>query len=306
MNFLKKNWIIVSCILATLACFCLIRSGVSSFSYPKGGASTILLLGIVFGTNFVFSKINKRFGDKYSRRLDRIFVHIAVPVLIFTSFGFFQKAQINNAKKEIQNIVENRIQGQSAERKNYDQVAYGELAPLLQIMNDLDHLREKKEEEYLGGIDRIYDMINAENLSEKQLRDVNKEQLNTLLEGVEKYRTWFHSEMPLLEEKIKKLDYADAALKGFRKSSKINLLMNDELMDAYADLIISAKEIIEFVEKHQNAMSLVDGTIEWNNETVREKFAPVLASLIDSMGKIDEVVEKQTEYQQETLKKIND
>lgn len=305
MNFLKKNWIIASCVLIVLLCFFLIYNGVSSFNYPKGGASTILMLGIVFGTNFVFSKINKRFGDKYTRRLDRIFVHIAVPVLIFTSFGLFQKTQINNAKNEMQSILENRIQGQTVKRKNYDQIAYGELAPLLQIMNDVDHSREKKEEEYLGEVDKIYDMISPENLSDKQSRDKNKKQLETLLEGVEKYRAWLHSEMPLLEEKIKTLNYGDAVLKGFRKSSKASLSMNDELMDAYGDLIISVERIIEFAEKHKKTMSLVDGNIEWNNEAVREKFAPVIKSMIDSVGKIDEIVEKQTEYQQELLEKVN-
>ena len=81
--------------------------------------------------------------------------------------------------------------------------------------------------------------------------------------------------------------------------------MNDELMDTYGDLIISVGRIIEFAEKHQKTMSLVDGNIEWNNEAAREKFAAVFKSMIDSVGKIDEIVEKQTKYQQDLLEKVN-
>ena len=304
MNFLKKNWIIASCIIILLLCFCLIRNGISTFSYPKG-AGTIMMLGIVFGSNLVFSKINKRFGDKYTRRLDRIFIHIAVPVIIFTSFGFFQKQQIKNAQKEMYSIMENRIQGQMMKKKNYDQMAYGELTPFLQLMNDIDHARAEKEEEYLCGADGIYDMINPENLSDKQSRDSNKIKLDNLLQGVEKYSAWIHSEMPLIEKKIKNLGYGDKVLQEFRKSSKISLSMNDELMDAYNDLIISIKKIIEFIEEHQNKMTLVNGNIEWNNEMTREKFAHAFESTINNIDKIAAIDEEQTEYQQQILKKIN-
>ena len=201
MNLLKKNWIIASCILIILACFCLIRSGISSFSYPNGSASTLLMLGIVFGTNLIFSKINKRFGDKYTRRLDRIFVHIAVPVLIFTVFGSFQNIQINNAKNEMQSIIENRIQGQEIEGRKYDPVAYGKLAPILQMVNDRSLVQAEKEKEFLSGLEDISDMISSEKLCDKQSREENKNKLNTLLQGIEKYKAWMRSEMALRDGK---------------------------------------------------------------------------------------------------------
>ena len=304
MNFLKKNWIILSCVLIVSLCLCLIHNGASSFSYPKGGMSTILMLGIVFGTNFVISKIKKRFGDKYTRRLDRIFVHIAIPVLIFTSLGFFQKAQINNAKKEMQSILENRIQGQPAEaKKNYDQMAYGELAPILQMMNERSLVQEEKEQEYLNGLDDIFQMITAENLCDRQLRDENKNKLAVLLQGIEKYKAWMHSEIALREEKLKKLEYKDSILPAFRKSSQITLPLNDELMDSYSELLLSINEIIRFAEKHQKNLKLVNENIEWDKEALEEGFATALDTMLDNANAVDAVAEKQTAYQQQMLEK---
>jgi hypothetical protein len=304
MNFLKKNWIIVSCVLIVSLCFCLIYNGASSFSYPKGGFSTILMLGIVFGTNFVFSKIKKRFGDKYTRRLDRIFVHIAVPVLIFTSFGFFQKAQINNAKKEMQSILENRIQGEAEEKKkNYDQVTYGELAPILQMVNDRSLVQAEKEKEYLNGLDEISEMINSENLCDKQSRHENKNKLDILLQGIEKYKAWMHSEIALREELFKKLGYTDNVLKTFRKSSQTSLSLNNEWMDSYSNLILSIDKIIRFVEKHQKNLKLVNETIEWDKDGLEEDFAALFNSMLDDANAVDAVVEKQIAYQQQMLEK---
>lgn len=303
MNFLKKNWIIASSILIILTCICLIRSGVSSFSYPEGSASTILTLGIVFGTNLIFSKINKRFGDKYTRRLDRIFVHIAVPVLIFTSFGLFQKTQMNNAKKEMQNIIENRIQGQEIEGRKYDPVAYGKLAPILQMVNDRSLIQAEKEKEFLSGLEDISDMISSENLCNKQLREENKNKLNTLLQGIEKYKAWVRSEMALREEILKKLEYKDQILPAFRKSSQITLSLNDELMDSYCDLTLSINEIIKFIEKHQKNLKLINENIEWDNEELEIDFATVFNAMIDAANAVDAAEEKQIAYQQQMLEK---
>ncbi len=305
MNFLKKNWIIALCILIVLLCFCLIRNGISSFSYPKGGASTILMLGIVCGTNLIFSKINKRFGDKYTRRLDRIFVHIAVPMVIFTSFGLFQKTQIKNAKEEMQSIIENRIQGQTAERKNYDQMAYGELAPILQMVNDRGLIQAEKEKEYLNGLYDISEMISSENLCDKQSRDENKKKLDTLLQGVEKYKAWMHSEIALREEKLKKLECQDNILHAFRKSSQTSLSLNDELMDSYSKLILSINEMIRFVEKHQKNLRLTNETIEWDKEGLEEDFVVVFNAMLDNANAVDAVAEKQITYQQQMFEKTN-
>jgi hypothetical protein len=305
MNFLKKNWMIASCTLIIVLCFCLIYQKISIFSYPKGIASFFLMLGIVFGNNWILFKINKKFGEKYNRRLDRFFVRIAVLVVIFTSIGLFQKMHIKNAKEEMQSIIQNRIYGQMVEKRNYNLVVYGELASLLRMMNDTDYVRAEKEEEYLYGVDKIYDMINPANLSDKQLIDDNKRILDTLFQRTEKYKAWLHSEMPLIEEKIKKLEYRDSLLQGLVKPLIFSLSMNDELVDAYNNLIISIKKIIEFVEIHQKTMSLVDGNIEWGNQTIREKFAQLFKSMIDNNFKINAIDEKQTEYQQQLLEKIN-
>lgn len=305
MKCLRKNWIIASCIFIVLLCLYLISNRISTFSYPRGSASTLLMLGIVLGTKLVFSKINKKFGDKYTRRLDRIFIHIAVPVIIFTSFGFFQEMQFKNAKKEISSIMENHIRGQAMEKKNYDQMAYGELAPSLQMMNDRSLVQAEKEKEYLNELDDIFEMISSENLCDKQSRDKNKKKLDVLLQGVEKYKEWMHSEMTLREEKIKKLGYADKTLQLFRKSSKISLSIMDESMDTCGDLIISIKKIIEFIETYQKNMTLVNGNIEWNNEIARENFAHAFESITNNIDKLTAIDEKITDYQQQVLKKIN-
>lgn len=303
MNFLKKNWIIASSILIILTCICLTRSGVSSFSYPEGSASTILMLGIVLGTNLIFSKINKRFGDKYTRRLDRIFVHIAVPVLIFTSFGLFQKKQVNNAKKEMQNIIENRFQGQEIEGRKYDPVAYGKLAPIFQMLNDRSLIQAEKEKEFLSGLEDISDMISSENLCNEESREENKNKLNTLLQGIEKYKAWTRSEIALREEILKKLEYRDQILPAFRKSSQITLSLNDELMDSYGDLTLSINEIIKFIEKHQKNLKLINENIEWDSEELEIDFATVFNSMIDAANAVDAAEEKQIAYQQQMLEK---
>lgn len=203
----------------------------------------------------------------------------------------------------MRHILENRFDGQAVERKTYDQITYGEQAPILQIMNDVQHAQEKKEEECLGGLYKIYDMLKSENLADKQLRDDNKKQLDTLLQGLEKYRTWLHSEMPLIEEKLKKINCSDNVLMRFRESSNAELSINDQVIDAFNDLINSIKEIIEFVEKHTNAMNFVDGTIEWNTKTIKENFAQLVKSMIIYNGKIDELVEKQRQHQKKIMEK---
>lgn len=261
------------------------------------------MLGIVFGTNLIFSKINKRFGDKYTRRLDRIFVHIAVPVLIFTAFGSFQKIQINNAKNEMQSIIENRIQGQEIEGRKYDPVAYGELTPILQMVNDRSLVQAEKEKEFLSGLEDISDMISAENLCNKQSREENKNKLNALLQGIEKYKAWMRSEMTLREEMLKKLEYKDQILPAFRKSSQITLSLNNELMDSYYNLTLSINEIIKFVEKHQKNLKLINENIEWDNEELEEDFATVFNAMLDTANAVDAVEEKQTAYQQQMLEK---
>jgi len=261
------------------------------------------MLGIVFGTNLIFSKINKKFGDKYTRRLDRIFVHIAVPVLIFTAFGSFQKIQINNAKNEMQSIIENRIQGQEIEGRKYDPVAYGELAPILQMVNDRSLVQAEKEKEFLSGLEDISDMISSENLCDKQSREENKNKLNTLLQGIEKYKAWMHSEMALREEILKKLEYKDQILPAFRKSSQITLSLNDELMDSYCNLTLSINEIIKFVEKHQKNLKLINESIEWDNEELEEDFTTVFNAMLDTANAVDAVEEKQIAYQQQMLEK---
>lgn len=307
MNFLKKNLIIVSCILIVLSCFCLIRNGIASFSYPKGGVSTILILGIVIGTNLIFSKINKRFGDRYTRRLDRIFVHIAVPAVIFTSFGLFQKMQIKNAEEEMQSIIENRILGKTEERKNYDQMTYGELTPILQMRNDRDLIQAEKEKEYLNGLNNILEMIRPENLCDKPSRHENKKKLDTLLQGVKKYKAWMHSEIALREEKLKKfkkLECQDNVLHLFRSFSQTSLSLNDELMDSYSELILSTNEMIRFVEKHQKNLRLINEKMEWDKEGLNEDFIVACYAILDNVNLVAAVAKKQSTYEKQMLEEI--
>ena len=280
------------------------RSGISSFSYPKNGSvSTLLMLGFVFGSTLIFFIISKRFGDKYTRRLDRIFVYITFPVLILTAFGSFQVIQINNAKNEMQSLIENRIEGKEIEGRNYDSVAYGELAPILQMVNDRSLVQAEKEKEFLSGLEDIFDMISSENLCDKQSREENKNKLNTLLQGIEKYKAWMRSEMVLREEILKKLGYKDQVLPAFRKSSQITLSLDEELMDSYCNLALSINEIIKFVEKHQKNLKLINETIEWDNEELEKDFATVLNAMLDTADTVDAAEENQIAYQQQMLEK---
>jgi hypothetical protein len=268
-----------------------------------GGMGKFLMLGCIFGTNFVFFIIKKRLGDKYTRRLDRIFVHIAVPVFIFTLFGFFQKAQINNVKKEFISILDNRIHNETAvEKKNYNQVTYGELAPILQMVNDRSLVQAEKEKEYLNGLEDISQMIKSENLCDKRSRDENKDKLDILLQGIEKYKAWMHSEFALREELLKKLGRTEI-LKTFRETSQTTLPLNDELMDSYRNLVLSTYMIISFADIHQKNLKLVNKTIKWDKDGLEEDFAALIDFLIDDTYALDSVVEKQIAYEQQMLEK---
>jgi hypothetical protein len=306
MKFLKENWIISACSLTILFCYFLHVRGFSTFSSLEGPFSTVLMLSVVFGPKLILSLINDKFGLKYTRRIDRIFLYIAFPVVVFTLLGFFQKQQFNNSINVLKNVAETRVQGLAPERKNYDEMKYGKLTPLLKMINEHEVLENEKADEYLNGMDQIYDMIDPINLLNEKLRNENKEKLNELFQGIEKYKTWMHSDVMLRHEKIKKLNYGKKFEDAFLNSAKIGLELTDKLMKTMHNVLKSIKEIIEYTDGNMEKMKLVDENIVWRDEKARLKFVQIYNTFIEDVNDLQNVTIQFDEHNKKLSEKMNE
>jgi len=212
-------------------------------------------------------------------------------VSIGVSLNIARESQTQRvAAQDVSALIRDVMSGKKIEPKDYDEKKYGEMAPMIKLLNDYV---SQMQTDTLAINKGLEDLHLETLLTEATLRDSNRiaggqARLQTMLKLLDKYEPLFKQRSDELPDKVNNSSMSAPLkkefLSGFNSTKDEGMRSISEFFSIERNFVAKANEMLEFVKSRQGQYRFIGNQITFRSARDRDTYNDYLAE-IQRIGK---------------------
>lgn len=200
--------------------------------------------------------------------------------------GYLKEIAMDKAAEDkLVSMCTNIVNGTEMSKENFDKSEYGNMAPLLSLINDYSIKSNNTAKEMSTSIDSLgfSTMLSADTLGSAQKINDAKAKLNDSIKVYDKYESEYNNLMTEFDTKISTIDlpksYKGSFLEGFKESQDENHERMTSFLKVERDASYKMIEMMDFMLSIQGKYTVRDGKILFYTNDDLNKFNGYLADV---------------------------